>query len=142
MGTVDPNCERTLRSLDVHVYDVSRPESVVHSAGSILRAIQEIGVSTLFLTGLDCKVRLLLAKVLPPERITLYDPDSTNSLFQKMALDRGFQRRIAFDESDYYRRISPWPYPPACCAGSTSKGAALAVAAGNSSARKLRFTWS
>jgi glycosyltransferase involved in cell wall biosynthesis len=109
MGSVDSNCERTLRSQGVQIYDVSRPESTVYAAGSILRVIQEIGISTLYIVGADCKVRLLLAKVLPPERIVMYDPESTDALFREMALDRDFQRRIVFDESAYFRRISPWP---------------------------------
>jgi glycosyltransferase involved in cell wall biosynthesis len=109
MGSVDSNCERALRSQGVQIYDVDRPESAVYSASSILRVIQEIGISTLYVAGVDCKVRLLLAKVLPPERIVIYDPESTDALFQKMALDRDFQRRIVFDESAYFRRISPWP---------------------------------
>jgi glycosyltransferase involved in cell wall biosynthesis len=109
ISSVDSNCERALRSQGVQIYDVSRPESAVYSAGSILRVIQEIGISTLYVAGVDCKVRLLLAKVLPPERIVMYDPESIDALFQKMALARDFQRRIVFDESAYFRRISPWP---------------------------------
>ena len=110
-GSVDPNSERTLRSQGVQIYDVSQGESAVYAAGSILRVIQEIGISTLYIAGLDCKLRLLLAKILPPEEIVIHDADGIDTLFQKMSMNREFQRRIALDESAYFRRISPWPYP-------------------------------
>ena len=69
--------------------------------------LHDLSESVLF--TLDPELQPGLAKVLPPERIVMYDPESTDALFQKMALDRDFQRRIVFDESAYFRRISPWP---------------------------------
>ncbi|MGH9831299.1 MAG: glycosyltransferase family 4 protein, partial [Blastocatellia bacterium] len=102
-GAVDFTAERMLRSQSVQVYEISATQSPVYAAGSILRAIQEISISTLYIVGIDPKLRLMLAKVLPPERVVLYDADSIETLFQKMARDRDFQRRIAFDESAYFR---------------------------------------
>ena len=107
-GAVDFTLERMLRSQNIQVYEISTPQSHVYAASSILRAIQEVGISTLYIVGLDPKLRLLLGKVLPPESVVLYDADSIETLFQKMAQDRDFQRRIAFDESAYFRRVSPW----------------------------------
>ncbi|HYL98852.1 MAG TPA: glycosyltransferase, partial [Blastocatellia bacterium] len=110
-GSIDSANERTLRSQDVHIYDVSPMETTVSAVGAILRTIQELGISTVYIAGLDCKLRLLLAKVLPPEAVVMYDSDSIEPLFQKMGEVRNLARRIAFDESDYFRRISPWPGP-------------------------------
>jgi len=75
----------------------------------VLRTLQELGATSVYIAGVECPMRLLLAKILPPETVTLYDADSNDVLFSAMAAHRDFQRRIAFDESAYFRRISPWP---------------------------------
>jgi glycosyltransferase involved in cell wall biosynthesis len=109
LGDVDGESEKVLRSRGVQIYDINSGQSQTQAAASILRAIQEIAASAVYLAGLDCKLRLLLAKVLPPEGVAMFDADNADNLFQKMAGERDFQRRIAFDESAYFRRISPWP---------------------------------
>jgi glycosyltransferase involved in cell wall biosynthesis len=90
----------------------SRPnpaEGPTRAAASILRTIQELGLSTLYIVNMDYRLRLLLAKILPPDGVVIYDADSPDTLFKSMAQHHDFQRRIAFDESAYFRRISPWP---------------------------------
>ncbi|HKV38319.1 MAG TPA: glycosyltransferase family 4 protein, partial [Blastocatellia bacterium] len=108
LGGVDADCEQRLRSRGVHIFDVSADQSLAEAAEEVMRTIQEIGASALYIVDVDCKLRLLLAKVLPPEGVAMYDADSPDALFQRLAGARNFQRRIAFDESAYFRRISPW----------------------------------
>ena len=109
LGPVDPDCEKVIRSHGVRIYDVRPVSSAASTAGALMRAIQEIGISAIFVVGIDCRLRLLLAKVLPPEAVAMYDSDPQDSLFRSIEQERTFQRRIAFDESAYFRRISPWP---------------------------------
>jgi hypothetical protein len=108
-GSVEPDIEHTIREGGAQIYDVEGSECPACSARAVLRTLQEIGISSLFIVDPDCKLRLLLAKILPPESFTLYDADSQDVLFQRLAEESVFQRRIAFDDSAYFRRLSPWP---------------------------------
>jgi glycosyltransferase involved in cell wall biosynthesis len=81
---------------------------VLFNSWEALRYIAGQRASTVYLVGLDIKVRLVLSKILSPQ-VTLFDVQDSVSLFSALENDIEFQQRICSDASAYYSRLRSFP---------------------------------
>lgn len=71
----------------------------------ILSLIERLKVKNVCFWNVDPRIKLLLAKLFPPESLSLIDVSPGPFLFQEMDGAREFQRRIAFTAAEYWERL-------------------------------------
>jgi len=71
----------------------------------ILSVIERLKVRNVCFWNVDPRIKLLLAKLFPPECLRLIDVSPGPFLFQEMDGAREFQRRIAFTAAEYWERL-------------------------------------
>ena len=81
---------------------------VLLSSQDALRYIKEQRACTVYLVGVDIRVKLLLSKILSP-RVALIDVQDYASLFSTLENNKEFQQRICSDASAYYSRLRSFP---------------------------------
>jgi glycosyltransferase involved in cell wall biosynthesis len=109
VGEIDADCDADLRSSGTYIYRLPTKGDFVDQTSGILRFIKAFGSAEVYFVGLSMKIRLLLAKILPPESVRLFDFLPECVLVEELRNCASFQERICFDESAYYRRLTPLP---------------------------------
>ena len=114
----------------------------------ILSLIERLKVRNVCFWNVDPRIKLLLAKLFPPEALCLVDVSPGPFLFQEMENAREFQRRIAFTAAEYWERLDHFVAkyaggtPPGIAAGDPRlavipNGVPLPAEAGETAARVL-----
>jgi glycosyltransferase involved in cell wall biosynthesis len=103
-GDAPPRLRHALRRQGIRTVRLSEAGNVVATATAALRLIAATRADVIYFEGIDVRLRLLLAKVLPPS-IVLIDRDGPNDLSDRLAVHQTLQRRLCLDGSEYYARL-------------------------------------
>ncbi len=71
----------------------------------ILHLVERLKVRNLCLWGVDPRIKLLLAKILPAGAVRLIDVAAAPAFLAELESAGAFQRRIAFGSTDYWARL-------------------------------------
>jgi glycosyltransferase involved in cell wall biosynthesis len=95
----------TLEKNGVPVFSVHNSVDYLDRLEKILCLIERLKVRNVCFWNLDARLKLLLAKILPPGSIRLIDVSPGPFLFMEMENTDHFQRRISFYARDYWARL-------------------------------------
>jgi len=101
-------CQEFLDSIEsrgVPVLSVHNATDYLDQVERILSLVERLQVRTLCFWNADARLKLLLAKILPPESVRLVDVSPGPFLFLEMDGSGEFQRRISFRSADYWARL-------------------------------------
>ncbi len=107
-----------LESAGVPVFSMRSARTYLNRVEQILSMVRHLGIGTLVFWNVEAKVKLLLAKILPPGRVRLIDVSPGPWLFADIQNAADFQQRIALDGKDYFHRLDHFiskyegGYPP------------------------------
>jgi glycosyltransferase involved in cell wall biosynthesis len=91
----------------------------LRQAAASLALISSCRAYSVYLAGVDVPLRLILAKILPPET-EIIDLEAPDVLSTNLAVHRNLQHRLCLDASDYYARLhmvrerADWERPQIC----------------------------
>jgi glycosyltransferase involved in cell wall biosynthesis len=94
-----------LEKADIPVFSLRSAESYLDHVERILGMRRRLGAHTLVFWSVDPRVKLLLAKILPPGGVRLVDVSPGPWLFADLNNNADVQRRIAFDDASYFNRL-------------------------------------
>ena len=87
------------------VFSARDAKTPADRAERILQTIRRLGTRQLVFWNVDARVKLLLAKILPRERVRLIDVSPGPWLFEDLDNASVFQRRITLDRAGYFERL-------------------------------------
>ena len=91
--------------MGVPVFSLRSSNDYIERAERILSILDRLGVRNICFWNTDVRIKLLLAKILPPGPVRLVDVSPDASLFFQMEHSAVFQRRISFSAQDYWARL-------------------------------------
>ena len=94
-----------LTASEVPVLSLSEAGDYLGRLERILALVGQLNVRNICFWNADPRIKLLLAKILPPETVRLVDVSPGPLFFEEMGRSATFQRRISFAEKDYWARL-------------------------------------
>jgi glycosyltransferase involved in cell wall biosynthesis len=94
-----------LMAAGVRVFSTLGAKTYLDRAERCLEMITRLGAGIVVFWNLDARIKLLLAKILPPGCVQLIDVSPGPLLFDELDDQSGFQCRIAFTREQYFQRI-------------------------------------
>ncbi len=95
----------TLEKSRIPVFSIHNSADYLDRLERLLCLIERLGVKNVCFWNLDARLKLLLAKLLPPSAARLIDVSPGPFFFVEMERTRAFQRRISFHADDYWARL-------------------------------------
>ncbi|HXA14200.1 MAG TPA: glycosyltransferase [Opitutaceae bacterium] len=95
----------TLEKRGVPVFSIHNSSDYLDRIERILCLIERLNVRNVCFWNVDARIKLLLAKLLPPGSVRLIDVSPGPAFFVEMERTRIFQRRISFRAADYWARL-------------------------------------
>jgi glycosyltransferase involved in cell wall biosynthesis len=95
----------TLEKNGVPVFSIHNSSDYLARLERILCLIERLNVRNVCFWNVEPRIKLLLAKLLPPGSVGLIDVSPGPALFEEMERTSVFQRRISFHASDYWARL-------------------------------------
>jgi glycosyltransferase involved in cell wall biosynthesis len=94
-----------LQKAGVPVFSLQNSGDYIERVERILSILGRLNVRSICFWNVEPRIKLLLAKILPPGPVRLVDVSPDSSLFFQMEHAAHFQRRIAFPAKDYWARL-------------------------------------
>ncbi|HXC01519.1 MAG TPA: glycosyltransferase [Opitutaceae bacterium] len=94
-----------LEKSGVPVFSVHNSTDYLDRLERLLCLIERLNVRNVCFWNVEPRLKLLLAKILPPASVRLIDVSPGPALFAEMERTRAFQRRISFRAVDYWARL-------------------------------------
>ncbi len=94
-----------LEKSGVPIFSIHNSSDYLDRLERILCLIERLNVRNVCFWNVDARLKLLLAKLLPPGPIRLIDVSPGPAFFGEMERTRAFQRRISFLAADYWARL-------------------------------------
>ena len=89
----------------IPVFSVYNSTDYLDRLERLLCLIERLNVRNVCFWNVEPRIKLLLAKILPPESVRLIEVSPGPALFAEMERTRAFQRRISFRAADYWARL-------------------------------------
>jgi len=94
-----------LEKSGVRVFSVHNSTDYLDRLERLLCLIERLNVRNVCFWNVEPRIKLLLAKILPPGSVRLIDVSPGPALFAEMERTPVFQRRISFRAADYWARL-------------------------------------
>jgi glycosyltransferase involved in cell wall biosynthesis len=94
-----------LQKKGVPIFSLQNSGDYIERVERILSILGRLNVRNICFWNVEPRIKLLLAKILPPGSVRLVDVSPDSSLFFQMEHAASFQRRISFRAEDYWARL-------------------------------------
>ncbi|HUE36100.1 MAG TPA: glycosyltransferase, partial [Candidatus Acidoferrum sp.] len=94
-----------LQKNNVPVFSLQNCSDYIERVERLLVILGRLNVRTICFWNVDARIKLLLAKILPPATFRLVDICLNGSLYSQMEYSAPFLRRISLTEKDYWPRL-------------------------------------